>query len=206
MALRVGILTSNLDGVCGITVRTWFAVLALAGLAVSCHGAQEVLRFDSLKRGQREIGLAVGYGENHRIPSAMKNRFAFDMLSFRSGRMTSPRTQIALEVGVGRHFKNADRVAVSAVFGYRRYFLVRGSMALGYDLAVGLIYMDGRVDELATKTNFTEQVGLVLQVGTGRNSAFTMSYRLCHVSNAGIKLPNIGLNASVLSVGSTYYR
>ena len=173
---------------------------------MSCHGSEEVLRFDSLKRGQREIGFMVGYGENHRIPSAMKNRFAFDVFSFRSGRMTSPRTQIALEASVGKHFKNADRVALSAVFGYRRYFLVRGSMAVGYDLAIGLIYMDSRVDELATRTNFTEQVGLVLQVGTGRNSALTMSYRFSHVSNAGITLPNIGLNTSVLSVGYTYYR
>ncbi len=187
-------------------MRTWFAVFALASLAVSCQGSEEVLRFDSLKRGQTEISFTMGYGENHRIPSAMKNRFGFDVLGFRSGRMTSPRTQVGFEVCAGRHYRNARRVALSAVVSYRRYFLVRGSTALGYDLDIGLIHMNIRVDELGTRTNFTEQVGLVLQIGTGRNSAFTMAYKFCHVSNAGIELPNIGLNTSVLSVGYTYYR
>ena len=54
----------------------------------------------------------------------------------------------------------ADVLALSALGAYRRNFLVRGSTALGYDLAAGLVYFTEHVEGQATKANFTEQVGL----------------------------------------------
>ena len=59
---------------------------------------------------------------------------------------------------------------------------------------------------VGTKINFTEQVGLTWQVATGTSSAFTLEYRFCHISNAGLKTPNVGMNVSALSLGYSWYR
>ena len=49
----------------------------------------------------------------------------------------------------------------------------------------------------------------LLHVGAGvefynRNNAWSLNYRLFHVSNSGIKMPNIGLNAHVFSLGMRF--
>ena len=187
-------------------MRVYVLVFFVVVVAARCCASDDAMRFDSLKRGQREFNISAGYGENHRIPKAVKNRFGFDTIDVRWGTMTSPRTQIALEVSVGRAFHGTDSLSLSTVFSYRRNFIVRGSTAVGYNLNIGLIYMDNKPAELGTAINFTEQAGIVLQVGTGRNSAVVLEYKFCHVSNAGIELPNVGLNWSVLTIGYSVYR
>jgi hypothetical protein len=83
----------------------------------------------------------------------------------------------------------------------RHYFHLQGDTAFGYDLAFGGIRLENAVQGLATRVNFTEQAGLVLQRKMGRNSAISIQYRFSHCSNGGIKKPNVGINASVLSIG-----
>ncbi len=159
-----------------------------------------------MARGQREMTVSVGYGENHRIPASVRDRFGFDALTFRYAWFTSPRTQGALEFCAGRHVRGQENFSVSSILGYRRYFLVRGGTAVGYDLGIGLVGMEDAMDGLGTKINFTEQVGLTWQVATSMSSAFSLEYRFCHISNAGLKMPNVGMNVSALSLGYSWYR
>ena len=187
-------------------MKKWFVVVVLSVGVVCSSASAETLRFDSLQRGQREITVSLGYGENHRIPEAVKDRLAFDALGFRYAWFTSPRTQVAFEISAGKHVKGQENFSISSVLSYRRYFLVRGGTALGYDLGIGLIRMDDEMDGLGTKINFTEQVGLTWQVATGTRSAFTLEYRFCHISNGDTKRPNVGMNVSMLSMGHSWYR
>ena len=184
----------------------WIVAVVLSVGAVSCYGAGETLSYESMLRGRREMTVSLGYGENHRIPASMKNRFGFDTLTFRYAWFTSPRTQGALEFSAGRHVKGQENFSVSSTLGYRRYFMVKGSTALAYDLGVGLIRMKDEIDGMGTKINFTEQVGLTWQVATGTSSAFTLEYRFCHISNAELKMPNVGMNVSALSLGYSWYK
>jgi len=156
-------------------------------------------------RGRTEFGVLLGYGENHKIPSATKDRFAFDVFSARYGRDTSHRTQVAVETCVGHQVNGADNLAVSATINYRRYFMVQGKTALGFDLAVGGMHLKDKVPELGTRLNFTEQAGLVLKRELGPDRAFVVEYRFCHISNAGIKTPNIGVNTSIIRAGLAWY-
>ena len=156
--------------------------------------------------GLRDFTLVSGYGENHRIPSPMKARIKFDQANLRWGRFTSPRTARAFELSLGGQVDGQDNQIISAVVSHRHYFAVGKHAALGYDLAFGGLHFQHPVYGLATRLNFTEQVGLVLQYRVGVNSALSLQYRFCHVSNGGIKTPNVGVNASVLSVGLTWYK
>ena len=166
----------------------------------------QAFRYDSFKRGQHELGLLAGYGENHQIPAATKDHLVFDVLKTRYARFNSPTSQSALELCVGKQFEGQHNYSISAVTSYRKYFIQRGSTALSYDLSFGLIHFYEHVQELGTTTNFTEQVGLTFQHATTQNSAFTLEYRFIHASNAGIKLPNIGINSSFLTIGYSWYK
>jgi len=168
-----------------------------------CANAALALPF---QRGQRDFTLVTGYGENHRIPSVMKDRIRFDQVSLRWGRFASPTTQKAFEVSLGNQVKGQENQLISAVMSHRHYFVVHKNAALGYDLAFGAMHFQHAVTGLATRLNFTEQVGLVLQHNVGDSSTLTLQYRFCHVSNGDIREPNVGINASVLSVGLTWFR
>lgn len=177
------------------------ALLALIA-ALLCAGAALALPFQP---GQRDFTLLSGYGENHRYPSPMKSRIRFDQTSLRWGRFTSATTEKAYEIGLGSQVKRDESLILSAVTSHRHYFLVRKNVALGYDLAFGVVHSQDSVPGLATRLNFTEQAGIVLQHKVGANSALTLQYRFCHISNAGLKKPNVGINASVLSLGLTWF-
>ncbi|MCL5104476.1 MAG: acyloxyacyl hydrolase [Armatimonadetes bacterium] len=182
------------------------AAIALAALACGSASWSQDLRFDSFQRGQREYAVLAGYGVNHRIPEAAKDRFSFDILKFRYGVFTSPRTQLAFDLTAGNTEGQMDNSAFWATTSYRRYFIVRGSTAVGFDLNFGLLRMRNPVSELGTRTNFTEQIGLVLQHGVTPSTALTLEYKFSHISNGGIRLPNVGINASMVSLGYSWYR
>ena len=158
------------------------------------------------ERGQRDFTVVTGYGENHRFPSAMKTRIKFGQTSLRWGKFTSPTTAKAFEVTYGKQVNGTENQFISAVMSHRHYFVVRKNAALGYELAFGGLCFQQPITGQATRLNFTEQVGLVLQYKAGADSALSLQYRFCHISNAGISKPNVGVNASVLSVGYTWFK
>lgn len=173
------------------------AALALCIVCVSSLAASS----EPFEPKLREFGLMIGYGENHRIPECMKNRYRFDDVTLRYGRFISDRDENAYEVGLSSQIAGKDYQAAVAVITRRHYFHLQGDTALGYDLAFGGVRLEDAVQGLATRVNFTEQVGIVLQHKTGRNSAISIQYRFSHCSNGGIRKPNVGINASVLGIG-----
>ena len=182
----------------------WIAAAVLASAAAPC--ASGVLRFDSFKRGDREISILLGGGANHRIPEAAKDRFQYSVAKIRWAVFTSPRTQLALDAATGINNGGANNCAFWATGGYRRYFLMRGATAVGWEFNFGAMRLSHKVSELGTRTNFTEQLGVVFERGVSENSALTLEYRFSHISNAGIKLPNVGINTSAVSLGYSWYR
>jgi len=159
----------------------------------------------SVRSGRHEFALTVGYGENHRIPTCMKERFRFDDTTFRWGRFYSDRNEKAYELAFNNQIAGGHNQAIMAVATKRHYFAVRGNTALAYDLAFGLVRFQDAIEGLATRVNFVEQVGLVAQYKVGPNRALSIQYRFSHCSNGGIAKPNVGVNASSLSVGWSWF-
>jgi hypothetical protein len=178
----------------------------IALLVIASAAGAERLRFDSLQRGQHEYAILIGYGENHRIPDETRDHFSFDVLRFRLGWLTSHTTELGATLSFEKPCSGADNSAMSAAGSYRRRFLVRGSTALAYDFTFGITQLANRLSSLGSTTNFTTQLGLAFQHGVGPRSAISLEYKFSHTSNGGIKLPNLGINASILSIGYSWYR
>ena len=57
--------------------------------------------------------------------------------------------------------------------------------------------------EIATKFEFLLHIGAGVEF-YNQTSAWSLNYRLWHVSNSGIEFPNIGLNAHIFSLGMRF--
>jgi hypothetical protein len=184
-------------------VRT--SLTALCMIAACTPALGQRFRFDDVRRGQSEVAVFVGYGENHRIPHAVDDRYAFDTAKVRFGHYLSPRNEVIVDLAVGKQNTGQRNSAIWLTGTYRYVFVTRGSTALSVDASFGIFRLRDAVDTLGTRTNFTEQLGLSFQYATGPRSAVTLEYKFSHISNGGIRLPNIGINASMLSVGHSWY-
>lgn len=183
-----------------------YAAIILLLLSIHSSAIGDSLKFDSLDRGQHTISLLAGYSENHRIPTSMKIHFSSDVFNLRFGHFTSPRTEVSYELVGGQQIKNLDGYSISGLIGYRRYFAMRGSTALSYDIGIGAIHLEDKIEGQATRNNFTEYVGVTLQHAVGEASAINIEYRFSHISNAGIKKPNVGINSSIVMIGYSWYK
>lgn len=177
------------------------AVMLIDPVVAPAHN----LRFDTLKRGQREITVLAGYGENHRIPCYMKDRFAFDVAKLRYGWFTSPRSVVSAELSLDKRRGQDSYSAFTTAATYRWLVLIRGCTALSFDASFGVTRFDRKIATQATKTNLTEQLGFTLEHAVGPSSAVAIEYKFSHTSNAGIKLPNLGVNASMIGIGYSWY-
>ncbi|MCM8785191.1 MAG: acyloxyacyl hydrolase [Candidatus Omnitrophica bacterium] len=70
-------------------------------------------------------------------------------------------------------------------------------------IGTGIVYFSTDFTEQATHFNFATSIGLGLKFSLKRFSIYTEG-RFRHVSNAGIKLPNEGINSKIFLFGIGY--
>ena len=179
--------------------------LAAAALAASQSACAEKMRFDTLERGRTELTVTAGLGENHRIPDSVKDIFSFGVLKARYGWFKSPRTAAGVEFSYEEPDTDNNNKAATCVLTFRRYFMIRGSTALAWDVGIGLTQFSRKISMSGTRTNFTEIAGLTMERAIGPASAVTVEYRFSHTSNANLATPNVGINASMLGAGISWY-
>jgi lipid A 3-O-deacylase len=66
---------------------------------------------------------------------------------------------------------------------------------------IGGIYMDYLWEGQGARFNFNPQLGVGTEINAGSGNPFIMALRLYHVSNAGLRSDNRGLNAATLHLG-----
>jgi lipid A 3-O-deacylase len=162
-------------------------------------------RFDTIRAGQQEWSVLMGYGGNHRVPDDIETTFSFNLVKARYGWFSSRRDAYEVEVAGFLTDGGMDNDIVTATFGYRRYLLKRASTALCFDVAMGGAWVDGKFTLLGSTVNFTENIGLSFAHGLSPSSALLLEYRFVHISNAGMAHPNLGVNASTISLGMAWY-
>jgi len=72
-----------------------------------------------------------------------------------------------------------------------------------FDMGAGVLNttLNFRAHELSGSTQFNPQAGLGIQYFFRPQWAFVLEYRYLHMSNNNIQAPNVGFNASMLSLG-----
>jgi hypothetical protein len=66
--------------------------------------------------------------------------------------------------------------------------------------------INARAPELSGGTQFNPQGGFGVQYFFNPQRAFVLEYRYMHMSNNGLQLPNLGLNASMITIGFRWLR
>ncbi len=69
---------------------------------------------------------------------------------------------------------------------------------------IGLVYITQETRDQVDGFNFLPQAGAGLNVPLKENTALTLEYRFRHLSNAGLKRPNAGIDADMFLVGVKY--
>lgn len=178
--------------------------LLLCVIAVFSIGASAVAM--PFEKGRKDFSVITGFGQNHRFPTATKSKLKFDVADLRWGKFSSQRNQKAIDLCVGHMVEGHDNLIVCTTASHRHYFMVRDKTALAWELGIGLAHLEHKVPELGSRLNFTEQAGVVFQRKLSESSALTFNYKFFHISNAGLTLPNVGLNSSMVTVGYAKYQ
>ncbi len=175
-------------------------------LAVSTQALAERLRFEDFQRGKQELSLFLAEAESHRIPRKTTDLTAFRLLKLRCGSFVSPREEYAIELALAQEEERPENDGLFIVGCYRRFLAVRRSAAVAFDVGFGVVCFEKRLIAHSTRINFTEHLGISLHLATGSNTAVTLGYVFSHNSNAGLRLPNLGINASIWNIGVSWYR
>ena len=156
--------------------------------------------------GTREFALAGAHGWNHDIPSGNRTDVKFDGLVFKYGRFAASTREVTVEVG-GCHVstQRGDANGIGASLLIRRYIVHKRPIAVFCEAGGGIEYMGLILPELPLRFNTTLQAGVGVNLFSSDRAALTLTYRFHHVSNGGRKRPNVGLNSSMLLLGTSKF-
>ncbi|MDB6111073.1 MAG: hypothetical protein JWR69_2823 [Pedosphaera sp.] len=169
---------------------------------------------EGLRRGTHEAGFSLGAGFGMRIIGSTETH-DLALATLRYGWVFSD--------VVGRdHWYRGNWELLGEAFGGAQFHphgaYVAGALPLiRYDFATGSRWVpfvnagagvaatDIRGKDLSTTFEFTLQAGGGVNYFWRDNAAVTFQYRFLHLSNAGIKDPNLGVNTSMFCVGMSWF-
>ena len=201
-------------------MRFLFATVAALFLTFSTHG--NVVDADSFskrfKKGSHNFGAQIGWGYTFDLPPG-RDRINIGMLFFFpnwqsniTGLIGESWYRGALFHHVEAGFANAVDRGGNWLWGFSplmaQYKFLSPRRKWAPNILAGAGFSYGDWNDLAEREIATE-FEFLLHVGAGvefynRTNAWSLNYRLFHVSNSGIKMPNIGLNAHVFSLGMRF--
>jgi hypothetical protein len=180
------------------------------GLPVLCLAAS-ALAADGDRSGLRELGAATGYGPSSRgnvqvVPLFVRGawllpRFIDEPLSkWHLDLEWAPEGWLA---GV-TDGQNAIEVGLNPIVFKLNYDRGQTFVPFG-TFGVGVMYTGLQGLELGGPFQFDSFAGVGLHTFLTPTLALTLSWRLRHISNAGIKEPNRGLNTNFFLIGLDYF-
>jgi hypothetical protein len=158
------------------------------------------------------LGVLGGYGVEVGDPPELDIAQVMPFISF----------PLSGPVGKGI-FRGVPEYKVEAVIGYVDNFDQRGQVGINpvglrYNLTaaggrvvpfvegvLGVAYLNVPKKVQGTRFSFTEGIGAGVRVFVSDGFALEVSGRYRHLSNAGIRKPNPGINTAFILVGFSYY-
>ena len=114
-------------------------------------------------------------------------------------------TEFQIEPFIALVYEPQTNVEVGNTFMFKLGLLPETSKFQPYiNAGIGFLYMSQHTNEQATQFNFEEQGGLGAYYFFRENVALNMNCRIRHVSNAGMYVPNQGINSLLYLLGVSY--
>ena len=170
------------------------------------------------KKGSYDFGVQIGGGYTFDLPTGVERTdiamlFVFPNWQYNvTGLIGESWYRGALFHHVEAGFANAVDRGGNWLWGFcplmAQYKFLSPNRKWAPNILAGAGFSYGDWNDLAEREIATE-FEFLLHVGAGvefynRTNAWSLNYRLFHVSNSGIKMPNIGLNAHVFSLGMRF--
>ena len=194
-----------------VALITFAAVLS--SLSIACEAGETI---PHLTVGTQEIGLSAGYLLPHRLTDEHSTK--------QSGPAIMPSWAMVLTDPIGwRWIRGQLMLGVEIVYiqfqepelthgvGFtpkiKWMFEGTGRLRPYIEFAGGPFYTDlgGRIPEESARFNFILTAGGGLSWFFTPQLSFNVGYRFHHISNAGTRYPNLGLNASLPFGGFSFY-
>lgn len=157
-----------------------------------------------LRRGLRERDFSVGFGKKIQI-SRFKERTKVTMYQLlpRWGRFKDDRQEFLWEVPIAYFSKPETAYAAGLTLMYRYHFSSNRRFAPFVEAGSGFVFtnLDDKIPELNGGFQFSPQAGIGLRSALSPSSDLILSARWFHLSNAGTRKPNVGLNNYLITVG-----
>ena len=215
----------------GRLARPWF--IALCAVAILAAGPTAASGQDSSPdgtgcpdgaggswspRGRQTLSLAAGFGVGLPIGPARGS----DLEDVRFGALL-PRWSIGVSdcVGRGSWYRGAVSLAIEGIVMYdfephsgvaggltpllHYEFFRKGRLIPYVEAGVGVIFTDLDLDQQDDGLNFTPQAGLGIRYELSERTEFIVGWRFHHISNAGLRDPNTGLDSSLFLLGMSYH-
>jgi lipid A 3-O-deacylase len=165
-------------------------------------------------RGTKQLGFSVGAGFGMEV---ITSRQTHDWVigAGRYGWVFSD------QVGAGHWYRGNWELLLELFGGMQFYpdnaYVVGGGPLIRYnftaskrwvpfiDLGGGATATDIRNGDLSTTFEFNLQGGAGVHLFVRKEVALTFQYRFIHLSNAGLKFPNLGVNNSTFLAGVTWF-
>ena len=170
------------------------------------------------KKGSSNFGAQIGWGYTFDLPPG-RDRINIGMLfvfpnwqSNITGLIGESWYRGALFHHVEAGFANAvDRDRASWLWGFSplmaqyKFLSPKRKWAPNILVGAGFSYSDWNylAYEISTEFEFLLHAGAGIEFYT-RTDVWSLNYRLFHISNSAMRLPNIGLNAHVFSLGMRF--
>ncbi|MCM8810686.1 MAG: acyloxyacyl hydrolase [Candidatus Omnitrophica bacterium] len=107
-----------------------------------------------------------------------------------------------IEPGISYVSSPSDNFEINlSFFAFYRFF--QGNFHPYIKIGTGIIYLSTDFIEQSTHFNFATSLGLGFKFNFEKFSIYTEG-RFRHISNAGMKLPNQGINSRILLIGLGY--
>lgn len=207
-------------------VLVFFAWGALAFAAESPNGngaKKEKDYADRFKKGSSELGFQAGWGRSVDIPPPPGDmhrtdwQFAYFFPNYKynlTGIVGESFYRGALlwmneaGVAVAHHPGSGVIAGFSPLMLEYKFLQPKAQWAPHIFGGAGFSYTDWNDKdfqrEIGTNFEFLLHLGAGVELYKSRMGAFSANYRFFHVSNAGIKFPNIGINANLFTVGYSF--
>ncbi|MFA7677609.1 MAG: acyloxyacyl hydrolase [Candidatus Omnitrophota bacterium] len=133
--------------------------------------------------------------------------FGFDARPFFSkiGLRTKGRLEFVLEPFINAMFEPKAEVELGSNFLIEYAFPLTEKFQPYIKGGLGVVWMSQHIEEQATQYNFLPQGALGFHYLIKDNVSLSCEFRHRHLSNAGIKDPNKGVDASLYLAGLTFY-
>lgn len=159
-----------------------------------------------LSEGMKEISISGGFGSKlpfHRFDGRSETQFVAVVPSV--GYFIEDQQELILEAPILYYGEPENGIAAGIDLMYRYHFTRNRSFSPFIELGAGVNYVGLDVRELTGNFQFSLQGGVGVRSKISDHGDVVVSLRWHHLSNAGTRYPNIGLNESFILVGYSQY-